>query len=50
MVMAGDDHNEDNDVGTEKIFNNWLNESPTWCAVDKWECVRASDIITSVRR
>ena len=43
MVMAGDDHNEDNDVGTEKIFNNWLNESPTWCAVDKWGCVRGSD-------
>lgn len=43
MVMVGDDHGLSNAVGTEKVFNNWLSESPTWCELDKWECVRASD-------
>jgi hypothetical protein len=43
MLMAGDDHDQNNANGTERIFNNWLNESTTWCELDKWECVRASD-------
>ncbi|MEK7153037.1 MAG: DUF4082 domain-containing protein [Patescibacteria group bacterium] len=42
MVMAGDDHNLGNAGGTERIFSNWLNESPTYCVFEKWECIRAS--------
>lgn len=42
LVMAGDDHGLSNAVGTERILNNWLNESSTDCSVSDWECVRAS--------
>lgn len=42
VVMAGDDHGQPNDVGTEQVMNNWLNDSPTGCAFDQWQCVRAS--------
>lgn len=45
MVMAGDDHGRPNNVGTERIMNNWLNESATNCSVSDWECVRASHYV-----
>lgn len=45
MVMAGDDHGLSNANGTEKILNNWLNDSPTYCSEMDWECVRATHYI-----
>lgn len=42
MVLAGDDHGLGNNDGTERILNNWLNESSTDCSALDWECVRAS--------
>ena len=42
LVMAGDDHGLSNQVGTERVLNDWLNESPTNCSVMDWQCVRAS--------
>lgn len=45
MVMAGDDHGLSNASGTEKILNNWLNDSPTYCSEMDWECVRATHYI-----
>lgn len=45
LVMAGDDHNLPNNVGTEFAFNNWLNDSPTDCSVMDWQCVRASGYV-----
>lgn len=45
MVMAGDDHGLSNSAGTEKILNNWLNDSPTYCSDMDWECVRATHYI-----
>ncbi len=44
VVMAGDDHGLGND-GTERVLNNWLNESATNCSVLDWECVRASHYV-----
>lgn len=41
MVLAGDDHGLGNEA-TERVLNNWLNESPTNCSPIDWECVRAS--------
>ena len=42
MVLAGDDHGLANNVGTERIMNDWLNESSINCSVIDWQCVRAS--------
>jgi hypothetical protein len=47
MVMAGDDHALTDNVGTERIFSNWLNESPKDCELAAWECVRASGYVYS---
>ncbi len=45
LVMAGDDHNLANNSGTEKVLNNWLNESSTGCSLADWQCVRASHYV-----
>lgn len=45
LVLSGDDHNQPANVGTERVMNNWLNESTTNCSVIDWECVRASNYI-----
>lgn len=45
LVMAGDDHNLSDGVGTERTISNWLNESPTNCLVADWGCVRASHYV-----
>jgi hypothetical protein len=43
MVMAGDDHGMSNANGEESVFAKFLNESPTNCVLEKWECIRGSD-------
>jgi hypothetical protein len=45
MVMAGDDHGLNDDTGTQRTFSNFLNESPTQCELDKWECVRGGNYV-----
>lgn len=45
MVLAGDDHDVPNSTGTERVINNWINESPTDCSAQDWECVRASHYV-----
>lgn len=45
MVLAGDDHGLANKDGTEKVFNNWLSDSPTGCSAADWQCVRASGYV-----
>jgi len=45
LVMAGDDHGAANDLGTEMVLNNWLNESKTGCSVADWQCVRVSHYV-----
>ena len=47
MVMAGDDHTLSDSTGTQRVFSNWLNESPTDCELAAWECVRASGYVYS---
>lgn len=42
VVLVGDDHGLSNAVGTERILNNWLNESATNCSAADWACIRAS--------
>lgn len=44
MLLAGDDHGLGNEA-TERVLNNWLNESPTGCSIQDWECVRASHYV-----
>lgn len=45
VIMAGDDHGLSNAQGTERVLNNWLNESTTSCSVIDWACIRASHYI-----
>jgi len=45
VVMAGDDHGLPNAYGTQPVMNDWLNESPSNCSIEDWECVRASHYI-----
>lgn len=47
VVMAGDDHNLNNNVGTEYTMAKWLNESPTNCSLVDWGCIRASHYVIS---
>jgi hypothetical protein len=42
LVLAGDDHDNHNNTGTEQAINNWLNDSVTDCSIIDWQCVRAS--------
>ncbi len=45
VIMGGDDHGLSNAAGTERILNNWLNESATNCSVIDWNCVRATHYV-----
>jgi hypothetical protein len=45
LVMAGDDHGQNNATGSEMVINNWLNDSATTCSVADWQCVRASHYV-----
>lgn len=47
LVLAGDDHGVGDADGTKARLNDWLNESPTNCSIDDWQCVRASHYIQS---
>jgi hypothetical protein len=47
LVLAGDDHKNHNNTGTEQTINNWLNDSLTGCSVIDWQCVRASHYVYS---
>lgn len=45
LVLAGDDHNLNDNVGTEYTMAKWLNESATDCSLVDWNCVRASHYV-----
>jgi hypothetical protein len=45
LLMAGDDHNQNNATGTEKVLSQDLNNSATDCSVADWQCVRASHYV-----
>lgn len=45
LVMAGDDHGLGNNDGTEKVLNNFLNNSAKNCSVLDWECDRTSHYV-----
>ena len=47
LVLAGDDHAQNNATGTEMIMNNWLNDSSTNCSIMDWQCIRASHYVYS---
>jgi hypothetical protein len=45
LVLAGDDHDLQDNEGTRQRFASWLNESPIGCSVADWQCVRASHYV-----
>lgn len=45
MILVGDDHNVANAGGTERIMNNWLNESSVGCSTLDWQCVKSTHYV-----
>jgi Domain of unknown function (DUF4082)/Bacterial Ig-like domain len=45
VVVAGDDHEVANSMGTERVMSNWIADSPTNCSLVDWQCVRATHYV-----